>query len=116
MKIEYMEHGDVLIPNLTVMPEDEVQLGKYGLMRRQFLKEHRPILFNQYLSTQTLNHHLLEIESIAKQRKNKLMDQFKIRDSISEDLKANDPILWAQKMNQIETEIDEILKSELIFH
>ncbi|NME45556.1 TnpV protein [Faecalicoccus pleomorphus] len=115
MKIEYRQHGDVLLPNLTLKPENEVQPGKYGLMRRQFLKEHRNYLFQEYLMNQTLNQHLVEIEQTARKRKEQLMNQLKTRDRITEQLKKEDPILWAQKMNQIEREIDEILKTELIY-
>ncbi|MBM6765757.1 TnpV protein [Faecalicoccus pleomorphus] len=115
MKIEYRQHGDVLLPNLTLKPENEVQPGKYGLMRRQFLKEHRNYLFQEYLMDQSLNQHLMEIEQTAQKRKTQLVNQLKTKDGITEQLKKEDPILWAQKMYQIEREIDEILKTELIY-
>ena len=64
---------------------------------------------------QTLIQHLMEIEQTARKRKEQLMNQLKTRDRITEQLKKEDPILWAQKMHQIEREIDEILKTELIY-
>ena len=90
MKIEYRQHGDVLLPNLTLKPENEVQPGKYGLMRRQFLKEHRNYLFQEYLMDQSLNQHLMEIEQTAQKRKTQLVNQLKTKDGITEQLKNAD--------------------------
>ena len=57
----YRQEGDYLIPNLALPDEPEYQIGKYGRMRRSYLKEHRPILYNHLLMSEKLYPHLLEI-------------------------------------------------------
>ena len=75
MKLEYIPMGEQLIPNLTLKDEGKITLGKYALMRKHYLKEHRPIQFTNYLTTQTLNQHLMEIDQIATQRHDLLLEQ-----------------------------------------
>jgi len=115
MKIEYIQQGDYQIPNLTLKPEDNIQLGKYALMRKRYLKEHRPILFTNYLTTQTLNQHLMEIDKTANQRKELLMKQLMEQQKVNEQLKEVNQMLWVQMMNNIEATVHEIICKELIY-
>ncbi|MCR0437765.1 TnpV protein [Longicatena caecimuris] len=107
--------GEYQIPNLTLKNENEVQLGKYGLMRRNYLQQHRPILFTNLLTSQTLNQHLLEIEETANQRKELLMKQLMEQMEVTEELKESNQMEWIQRMNNIEETIHEMITKELIY-
>ena len=115
MKLDYIPMGEYQIPNLTLKNENEVQLGKYGLMRRNYLQQHRPILFTNLLTSQTLNQHLLEIEEMANQRKELLMKQLMEQMEVTEELKESNQMEWIQRMNNIEETIHEIIIKELIY-
>ncbi|WP_416325231.1 TnpV protein [[Eubacterium] hominis] len=115
MELNYIQMGEYQIPNLTLKPEKTVELGKYGLMRRKYLKEHHPILFTNYLTTQTLNQHLMEIDKTANRRKEQLMTQMKEKMGVNEQLKEVNQMEWIRQMNNIEETIHELIKKELIF-
>ncbi|MFR8095961.1 MAG: TnpV protein [Longicatena caecimuris] len=97
-------------------PEEPIVLGKYGLMRRTYLKEHRSILFTNYLTMQTLNQHLLEIDKTANQRKELLSKQLMKQMNVNEKLKEINQMAWIQKMNQIEEIVHETILKELIYN
>ena len=78
--LTYTRNGDYLIPNLKLDEQPEKPLGKYGRMRRAYLKENRPLLYNQFLLNGTLYPHLLEIEETANQRLEQMMSQLLERD------------------------------------
>ena len=65
----YRQVGDYLIPNLSLPDEPEYQIGKYGRMRRSYLKEHRPILYTNLLTSGTLHRHLAEIDQACNERR-----------------------------------------------
>ena len=115
MKLDYIPMGEYQIPNLTLKNETEMQLGKYGLMRRNYLQQHRPILFTNMLTSQTLNQHLMEIEETANQRKELLMMQLMEQMEVTETLKESNHMEWIQRMNNIEEMIHEIITKELIY-
>ncbi|WP_240145560.1 TnpV protein [Amedibacterium intestinale] len=107
--------GEQLIPNLTLKNEENITLGKYALMRKHYLKEHRPIQFTNLLTTQTLNQHLMEIDQTATQRHDLMLQQMMKQQGVNEALKESDPMKWVQKLNSIEETIHEILRKELIY-
>ncbi|MCR0158305.1 TnpV protein [[Clostridium] innocuum] len=111
-----MQNGEYQIPNLTLKQEEEVTIGKYGMMRKRYLKEHRPILFTNYLTTQTLNQHLLEIDQTANQRKALMSEQMMKQMGVNEELKAANQMEWIRLMNNIEETIQEIICKELIYN
>ena len=115
MKLDYIPMGEYQIPNLTLKNENEVQLGKYGLMRKNYLQQHRPILFTNLLTSQTLNQHLMETEEIANQRKELLMMQLMEQMEVTETLKESNQMEWIQRMSNIEEMIHEIITKELIY-
>ena len=96
----YIQNGDYLIPDLKLSEQPEKPLGKYGRMRKAYLKEHRPILYNQLLMSEKLYPHLLEIDETAQSR--------------LEQLKASDPMRWVGLMNTCKAQAEEILMAELI--
>ena len=68
MGVTYRQEGDYLIPNLSLPEEPEYQIGKYGCMRRSYLKEHRPVLYANLLTSGTLHRHLAEIDQACNER------------------------------------------------
>ena len=110
----YIQNGDYLIPDLKLSQQPEKTLGKYGRMRKAYLKEHRPILYNQLLMSEKLYPHLLEIDETAQSRLEQLMPQLAKDAGATEQLKANDPMRWVGLMNTCKAQAEEILMAELI--
>ena len=88
--------------------------GKYGRMRKTYLKEHRPILYNQMLLSEKLYPHLLEIDETAQNKLEQMMPQLAKEAGATEELKASDPMKWVGLMNTCKAQAEEILMSELI--
>ena len=84
-------------------------------MRREYLKEHRPILYNDLILTEKLFPHLQEIDQVAQQRLDILIPQLKAQRGVTEELKAVDQLRWVQEMNAIRQTVEEIILSELIY-
>lgn len=93
----------------------EQPLGKYGRMRQKYLKEHRPILWNQMILEETLFPHLLEIEQAAQSRLEQMMPELAAEAGATESLKASDPMKWVGLMNTCKAQAEEIVLSELIY-
>ena len=110
----YRQEGDYLIPNLALPDEPEYQIGKHGRMRRSYLKEHRPILYNQLLMSEKLYPHLLEIDRAAQGRVETILPHMMETAGVTEELKACDPMRWVGLMNTLTAQIEEILIRELI--
>lgn len=110
----YIQNGDYLIPDLKLSEQPEKPLGKYGRMRKAYLKEHRPILYNQLLMSEKLYPHLLEIDETAQSRLEQLMPQLTKDAGATEQLKASDPMRWVGLMNTCKAQAEEILMAELI--
>ena len=111
--LQYTQNGDYLVPNIE-LNQPQTHLGKYGRMRRTFLKENRPILYNRLLLNGKLYPHLAEIDQAAKQRLEQMMPQLAKDAGATEDLKAHDPMKWVGLMNTCKAQAEEILMAELI--
>ena len=111
--LNYMKAGDYNIPNLKL--SETLEIGKYGRMRKKYLKEHRPVLYNRLLLSEKLYPHLAEIDSAAKRRLGQLMDELKSSSGVTEELKATDPMRWAGLMNTLKSQAEETILSELIY-
>ena len=112
--LTYMRNGDYLIPDLSLSGQPEKLLGKYGRMRKAYLKEHRPILYNQLLMSEKLYPHLLEIDETAQSRLEQMMPQLAKEAGATEQLKASDPMRWVGLMNSCKAQAEEIILAELI--
>lgn len=112
--LSYIQNGDYLIPNLKLTEQPSKPLGKYGRMRKTYLKEHRPILYNQLLMTEKLYPHLAEIDETANRRLEQMMPQLAEAAGATEQLKARDPMKWVGLMNTCKAQAEEILMTELI--
>ena len=97
--LTYIQSGDYLIPDLRLSEQPQKPLGKYGRMRKAYLKEHRPILYNQLLMTEKLEQMMPQLAEAA---------------GATEQLKASDPMQWVGLMNTCKAQAEEILLAELI--
>lgn len=116
MEITYRKCGDYYIPNIG-LPEttDHTPLGKYGRMRRTYLREHRPILWDRMILTGTLFPHLREIDRTANERLDRMIPELAAKAGATEELKARDPMKWVGLMNNCKVQAEEIIFSELIY-
>lgn len=112
--LTYTMNGDYQIPDLKLTEQPEKPLGKYGRTRKAYLKEHRPILYNQLLMSEKLYPHLLEIDETAQSRLEQLMPQLAKDAGATEQLKASAPMKWVGLMNTCKAQAEEILMAELI--
>ena len=112
--LTYTQNGDYLIPDLKLSGQPEKPLGKYGRMRKAYLKQHRPILYNQLLMSEKLYPHLIEIDETANGRLEQMMPRLAESAGATEELKARDPMRWVGLMNTCKAQAEEILMAELI--
>ena len=110
----YTEAGEVLIPNLELRSADAVCLGKYGRMLKQYLKEHRPVLYTKLLLSEKLYPHCAEIECACVDRLEQIVRQMAKQEGVTEALKAADQMEWVRRMNSIRNCAEEIVMSELV--
>ena len=110
----YIRVGDYYIPDLT-LPEESRPIGKWGRMHRDYLREYHPIQYNCLLISGNLWTYLADLNQQAQDRQERIIDQMKAAEGITEALKASDPMAWVQRMNNIRTRAEEIIREELIF-
>ena len=115
MEITYSKCGDYYIPDLTLMQEEQRPIGKYGRMRKRYLKEHHPVIYSELLLTEKLYSHLLEIDEACEGRMELLVLQMAKREGVTEALKAADQMAWVGKMNSIRSRAEEIILRELVY-
>ena len=124
MRITYHQEGAFLYPDLTIGGEDKTigrdekeqrMIGKYGLLRKTYLKNHRPALYQELLFNGKLNEHLADIDEAATDWFIQLTDQMAKAQGITEALKAEDMLLWIQRMNAVREQADEIVLREMVY-
>ena len=113
MEIQYICCGDYYIPDLK-LPEEKRPIGKWGRMHREYLKEHHPIQYTNLVLSCRLWTYLADLNEQAQERIDRLMQQMKEAEGITESLKAADPMAWVQRMNNIRNRTEEIIREELI--
>lgn len=114
-KLIYRKAGNYYIPDLTLEEQPDTPIGKYGRMRQRYLKEHRPVLYNDLLLQRKLYNHLLEVDRAANARMEVLMPQLMRTAGVTEELKAADQMKWVGLMNTLKAQVEEIIRDELIF-
>ena len=115
MEMTYTKNGDYLIPDLSLTETEQKPLGKYGRLRKTYLKEHRPILWNKMILSETLYPHLREIDETANRRLEQMMPELMKSAGVTESLKASDPMKWVQTMNSLKAQAEEVILNELIY-
>ena len=98
MELKCYRCGDYLLPDLGLTEEEQKPIGKYGMMRMNYLKEHRPGLFNRLLLSGKLMDHLYEIDTTCHARLDLLIPQMKEAEGVTETLKMTDQLEWVQKI------------------
>ena len=111
----YTQVGDVLLPNLVIGEAEQRPIGKYGRMRKRYLKEQHPVLFSELLLSGKLYPRLLEIDKACEGRMELLVHQMAKREGVTEALKASDQMEWVRRMNSIQTRVEEIVLHELVY-
>ena len=106
--------GDYYIPVLTLSSEEQRPIGKWGRMHREYLKEHRPILFNDLILSGQLWTYLADLNEQAQERLSVIVEQMKEAEGVTEDLKAADQMAWVGAMNSIRNRAEEIILREMI--
>ena len=114
MTLTYTQNGDYLIPDLRLSEQPSKPLGKYGRMRKAYLKTQRPILYNQLVMQEKLYPHIIEIEETALRRLEQMMPQLAAAAGVTEELKGSDMMQWVGLMNSCKAQAEEILLAELI--
>ena len=111
----YRQVGDYFIPNITLPDDGEYQIGKYGRMRRSYLKEYRKILYNNYVLEGTLFKHLAEIDQACNERIENIISAMAKQEGVTEALKATNQMEWVRYMNSIRNRAEEIILTELVY-
>ena len=115
MDLTYEKCGDYLIPNLIPDPEPEGELRKFGLMRKSYLAHLRRGIYSGLLLSGELRKHLLMIQEQAEERFDLLVEQMAKQEVVTEQLKAQDQMLWVRRMNSIRVRADEVVREEIIY-
>lgn len=111
----YRQVGDYFIPNLVLPDNGNYQIGKFGRMRRSYLKEHRKILYSNYVVEGTLFKHLSEIDQACKNRMEIIISAMEKQEGVTETLKAADQMEWVRRKNSIRNRAEEIVLHELVY-
>lgn len=114
MELTYRQEGNYLIPNLYLDQAQEAP-GKYGMLRKRFLKEHRKGTYAGMLLNGTLQSHLLEIDRTAREQVELTIDEMAKAEGVTEALKASDQMAWVGRMNNIRQRAEEAVMRELIY-
>ena len=112
--MSYTLHGDYYLPDL-VLNEEEPTYGKYGMLRKQFLKEHRSARYQYLLLTGKLNEHLNQIDQESRKQMEMLMVQMVERQGVTEELKVQDQMKWVRLMNNIKASAEEIVLKNMVY-
>lgn len=114
-ELTYTRSGDYWIPDLSLSQQETQPLGKYGRLRKKYLQEHRPVLWNSLILSEKLYPHLREIDETANSRLERMMPELMQSAGVTEALKASDPMKWVGLMNSLKAQAEEVILTELIY-
>ena len=114
-ELTYTRSGDYWIPDLSLSQQETQPLGKCGRMRKAYLQEHRPVLWNSLILSEKLYPHLREIDETANSRLEQMMPGLMQSAGVTEALKASDPMKWVGLMNSLKAQAEEVILTELIY-
>lgn len=112
--IKYVPVGDYYIPDLK-LPEEERSIGKYGRMHREYLKENKPVLFNDLVLSCQFWTYLADMNEQALNRLQAIISQMQKAESVTEKMKEDNQWEWIQRMGSIHNRAEEIVFNELIY-
>lgn len=114
--ITYRQVNDYMIPNLKLPPEESsIRLSKWGMLHKNYLQKHNPVLFVALLTQGKLYQHCAQIDNQAQQMFNTIVAQIIKTENITEELKSQNQLEWVQRMNSIQERANEIVCNELIY-
>ena len=111
----YTMQGDYCLPDLTLPAEEECPVGVWGQRRLRYLKQHHKILYYNLLTSGKLRSHLADIEKEAQSLCLRLVKECAKREGVTEQLKAENPMEWVRRLNNIRERVSEVLNEEMIF-
>jgi chromatin segregation and condensation protein Rec8/ScpA/Scc1 (kleisin family) len=111
----YIRQGDYLIPCLTLPEEEQRFIGVWGQRHKRYLKEHKRTVYITLLTSGRLNSYLADIEEQTQERFERIVEQMKERQGVTEQLKAENQMNWVARMNNIQACAREIVDKEIIF-
>ena len=115
-KIQYRQVGDYLIPNLRLPSEEaNIRLGKWGMLHKEYLMQHKKVLFTTLLTQGKLYQHCHDVENQAQQMFDALVEQMKDAEDVTEQLKEENQMKWICRMQNIEARAREIVTADLIY-
>lgn len=114
MKIEYTKVGDCYLPNLYY-PEETRPIGLWGMLRKEYLKEHKSGTYIYLLLTARLDSYLADLNEQAQERYELIEAQIRSAEGVTEELKACNPMEWVRQCNNVENRVQEIVLSELVY-
>ena len=112
--LSYTLHGDYYLPDLEIN-EEEPTYGKYGIMRKQFLKEHRSARYQYLVLTGKLMEHLNQVDKEVREKVELLVEQMAEQWGVTEELKMQDQMEWVRRMNNIKNVAEEMVLLEIIY-
>ena len=112
--LSYTLHGDYYLPDLA-LNEEEPTYGKYGMLRKQFLKEHRSAKYQYLLLTGKLTEHLNQIDQEAREQVEMLTEQMLKKQGVNDNLKRQDQMMWVRLMNNIKFSAEEMVLREILY-
>ena len=115
IEITYSRQGDYLIPDLTLPTEPELPLGRYAQMHRSYLEQHKRVTYLNLVTSGKLNEYLYQTEQTALQRLELLTKQLSAEQGVTEELKEKAAIQWVGLMNNIRSQAEEVIMTELIY-
>ena len=111
----YTLYGDYYLPDLELPEDEEAHYGKYGILRKTYLKEHGKPYYQMLMLEGKLNKHLNRVDRKAYERVEVLVMQMAEKQGVTERLKEDQPMLWVRKMNGIRTAAEEIVRTEIVY-
>ena len=115
MNISYIKKGDYLLPDLILENKKQFNIGKYGLLRLEYIKKYKLGLYFDLLVNNNLNKYLHNIDTTVMEKVQKLITELAQKENINEQLKENNQMLWVSKMNNIKNIAEEIILKEYIY-
>ena len=111
----YAKQGDYYLPELALPPEEEKPIGIWGQRHLQYLKEHKQFVYINLLTSGRLNEYLASVDEQAEDMFSRLVEEYADRQGVTERLKAENQILWVQKMNNMRMCVREIVEREILY-
>ena len=115
MSISYTKIGDYLLPDLKLENKERFNIGKYALLKLEYLKKNKRGLYTELLMKDKLNEYLHDIDIILMEKEQSLIKELAEKENINEDLKSSNQMLWIGKMNNIKIRVEEIILKEYIY-